>query len=237
MKISGRTDFSCQAKCSFVAIDKNTSGLLAQLKKRDQRWRKYESVFLMKLPADQYYCYVFVCLKSQRWLNRSHIRQNSWHSIGINAGFKEKIYEQAIQIYLCQCLLPLILLTWFDVVGDACWQWRQSLCTKKTASKNRLKACFPLDNFVRANRQKSRNSSYLFAVNFFAIQFSPVTVLNSCSRFTSREQSRQVENRLKTELHLIIKLEQPMRAHSDIGSMIARQKASATRSPGPIAHS
>ena len=32
-------------------------------------------------------------------------------------------------------------------------------------------AYFPLGEFVRANRQKSRNSSYLFAANFFASQF------------------------------------------------------------------
>ena len=31
----------------------------------------------MKLPADQYYLYIFVCLKSQRCSSRSHIRQNS----------------------------------------------------------------------------------------------------------------------------------------------------------------
>ena len=33
------------------------------------------------------------------------------------------------------------------------------------------KARFPLGEFVRANRQKSRNASYLFAANFFASQF------------------------------------------------------------------
>ena len=32
-------------------------------------------------------------------------------------------------------------------------------------------ARFPLGEFVRANRQKSRNASYLFAANFFASQF------------------------------------------------------------------
>ena len=33
-------------------------------------------------------------------------------------------------------------------------------------------ARFPLGEFVRANRQKSRNASYLFAANFFASQFN-----------------------------------------------------------------
>ena len=35
----------------------------------------------------------------------------------------------------------------------------------------RIKAYFPLGEFVRANRQKIRNASYLFAANFFASQF------------------------------------------------------------------
>ena len=38
-------------------------------------------------------------------------------------------------------------------------------------SASAIKARFPLGYFVRANRQKSRNSSYLFAANFFASQF------------------------------------------------------------------
>ena len=33
------------------------------------------------------------------------------------------------------------------------------------------KARFPLGEFVRANRQKSKNASYLFAANFSASQF------------------------------------------------------------------
>ena len=38
-------------------------------------------------------------------------------------------------------------------------------------NSTRTKAYFPLGEFVRANRQKSRNASYLFAANFFASQF------------------------------------------------------------------
>ena len=36
----------------------------------------------------------------------------------------------------------------------------------------------------------------MFAANFFASQFEPITVPDSCFRFASREQSRQVENGL-----------------------------------------
>ena len=55
--------------------------------------------------------YIFVCLKSQRCSNHSHIRQNSSVFVSIrqllmlstdNASFKAKTYEQAVQIYLCQ---------------------------------------------------------------------------------------------------------------------------------------
>ena len=55
---------------------------------------------------------------------------------------------------------------------------------------------FPLSEFVRANTQKSRNGFYLFAANFFASQFQPITLPDTCFRFASRKQSRQVENRL-----------------------------------------
>ena len=37
--------------------------------------------------------------------------------------------------------------------------------------------CFPLGEFVRANRQKSRNASYMFVANFFASQTNHVAVL------------------------------------------------------------
>ena len=42
---------------------------------------------------------------------------------------------------------------------------------KVTKWKIGFKARFPLGEFVRANRQKSRNASYMFAANFFASQF------------------------------------------------------------------
>ena len=62
------------------------------------------------------------------------------------------------------------------------------------------KARFPLGDFVRANRQKSRNAPYLFAANFFASQFQPITLLDSCFRFASREQIRLVENGLNNHV-------------------------------------
>ena len=38
-------------------------------------------------------------------------------------------------------------------------------------TSTRIKAYLPLGEFVRTNRQKIRNASYLFAANFFASQF------------------------------------------------------------------
>ena len=47
--------------------------------------------------------------------------------------------------------------------------WRSGSYT--FVSQRPSKAYFPLGDFIRANRQKSRNASYLFAANFFASQF------------------------------------------------------------------
>ena len=52
--------------------------------------------------------YIFVCLKSQRCSNHSHIRQNSSVFVSLNCfqlitqASTQKTYEQAVQIYLCQ---------------------------------------------------------------------------------------------------------------------------------------
>ena len=56
------------------------------------------------------------------------------------------------------------------------------------------KAYFPLGEFVRANKQKSRNSRDEFFRH--AANFNQSRLPDSCFRFTSREQSRQVENRI-----------------------------------------
>ena len=54
--------------------------------------------------------YIFVCLKSQRCSNHSHIRQNSSVFVSllcfqlITQASRQKTYEQAVQIYLCQWL-------------------------------------------------------------------------------------------------------------------------------------
>ena len=64
----------------------------------------------MKLTADQYYYVYFVCMKSQRCSNHSHIRQNSSVFVSllcfqlITQASRQKTYKQAVQIYLCQCL-------------------------------------------------------------------------------------------------------------------------------------
>ena len=47
--------------------------------------------------------------------------------------------------------------------------WRSGSYT--FVSQRPSKAYFPLGDFIRANRQKSRNAFYLFAANFFASQF------------------------------------------------------------------
>ena len=52
---------------------------------------------------------------------------------------------------------------WRITIGYATADWQRC--------DDILKAYFPLGEFVRANRQKSRNGSYLFAANFFASQF------------------------------------------------------------------
>ena len=52
--------------------------------------------------------YIFVCLKSQRCRNHSLIRQNSSVFVSLNCfqlitqASRQKTYEQAVQIYLCQ---------------------------------------------------------------------------------------------------------------------------------------
>ena len=59
--------------------------------------------------------YVFVCLKSQRCSNHSHIRQNSSVFVSllffqlITQSSRQKTYEQAVQIYSCQCSVFLSL--------------------------------------------------------------------------------------------------------------------------------
>ena len=64
---------------------------------------------------------------------------------------------------LCIALFPL-LHRYFCHLG-----YMSTLTTLPTLAAP--KARFPLGEFVRANRQKSRNASYLFAANFFASQF------------------------------------------------------------------
>ena len=88
------------------------------------------------------------------------------------------------------------------------------------------KAYFPLGEFVRTNRQKSRNGSYLFAANFFASQSSPITSPDSRFRFASREQSRQVENRLKlfTVLYVSLACITALRSSGDVQPRDVRPK-------------
>ena len=57
---------------------------LIGLKKRGRQMAEIWECLLMKLPADQYYMYIFVCLKSQRCSNHSHIRQNSSVFVTLN---------------------------------------------------------------------------------------------------------------------------------------------------------
>ena len=60
------------------------------------------------------------------------------------------------------------------------------------------KACFPLGEFVRANRQKSRNASYLFAANFSPTNFnqSRCRILVFASRRANKVTKQKIGFRL-----------------------------------------
>ena len=47
---------------------------LVGLEKRGRKMAEIRECLLMKLPADQYYLYIFVCLKSQQCSSHSHFK-------------------------------------------------------------------------------------------------------------------------------------------------------------------
>ena len=72
-------------------------------------WAAQHCSILFSTTRNFFACmYTFVCLKSQRCSNHSHIRQNSSVFVSllcfqlITQASRQKTYEQAVQIYLCQ---------------------------------------------------------------------------------------------------------------------------------------
>ena len=91
---------------------------------------------------------------------------NCGHNIPINLEFHLKKIEK-----IANLIETYIFNLYFKVTRARGVNPQTSGVNPQTGWVSSIKARFPLGEFFRANRQKSRNASYLFAANFFASQF------------------------------------------------------------------